>query len=302
MRPSTGQLPSLEEVYVTPVPDNLPHDFPSLLRPPFRGAVSINGKLLAVFIMRTAPASTPYGKSSPRRKSHRPTTSSSSSNSSHIHRFLFLLLSGVVLYYILYITYTIYIMNLYYTMFTHNHISSSSSPLYSALCSPTIKQLFFFCGTRDIMMRWVVGTSVLVQIFFIYKIPKNNKRATSSCPTLLMMIRWQPSSPAPPSTKYLLACSLPSPAHSMTMSITPIIISHSFLSHNLTIIANIFFSCFYSHLVHCISPLHSYLPYLLTSTYATHNLLFPNPLMLFFHFSSWYWLMDLRLEQSSMSS
>jgi hypothetical protein len=97
VRSVTGQLPSLEEVYVTPVPENIPHDFPSLLRPPFRGAVAINGKLLAVFIMRTAPASTPYGKSSsPSRRAerkshaHRPSPTSSSS-SSHIRPFLFLI-------------------------------------------------------------------------------------------------------------------------------------------------------------------------------------------------------------------
>lgn len=92
MRPGSGQLPSLEEVYVTPVPEKLPHDFPSLLRPPFRGSVSINGKLLAIFIMRTAPASTPYGKSSPRRKEHKSSHHRPSPTSSHIHRFLFIFL------------------------------------------------------------------------------------------------------------------------------------------------------------------------------------------------------------------
>jgi hypothetical protein len=102
VRPGTGQIPSLEEVYVTPVPENIPHDFPSLLRPPFRGSVSINGKLLAVFIIRTAPASTPYGKSSPRRaekKGHR--HSPASSNGAHIHHFLFFffcLLRGLFYY------------------------------------------------------------------------------------------------------------------------------------------------------------------------------------------------------------
>lgn len=62
VKPGTGQLPWLEEVYITPVPGNVPHDFPSLLRPPHRAQVSIGGKLLAVFILRIAPASIPFGK------------------------------------------------------------------------------------------------------------------------------------------------------------------------------------------------------------------------------------------------
>lgn len=89
VKPGTGQLPWLEEVYVTPVPAHVPHDFPSILKPPSRAPLAIGGKLLVVFIMRTAPATTPYGRatsssssSSPSKKSKSSKSSSSSSSSS----------------------------------------------------------------------------------------------------------------------------------------------------------------------------------------------------------------------------
>lgn len=77
-RPST-ELPCLEEVYVIPVAETFPKDTPSVFKPRSKNVI-VNERLLGIFITRLAPASSTYGKTSPKKEV--PSSSGSSSRPS----------------------------------------------------------------------------------------------------------------------------------------------------------------------------------------------------------------------------
>jgi hypothetical protein len=199
VRPTSGQLPSLEEVYVTPVPEQIPHDFPSLLRPPSKSGITIAGHMLAIFILRTAPATTPYGKSSPRqaeRKSGRSSTSSSSS-STHILLYFPLSFSYTVCYF--YFSFCYY-LQLLLCSWQQDHMEPERQ-----LCPPHVCILFLnkrdsilyggerkrygvpsACNVNDVCLflkntiifwRWQKSGGIIFSCFFKQRTSCNSRRS-----------------------------------------------------------------------------------------------------------------------------